>query len=172
MALCGLALLGSTPTPKDNIYAQERYSQDTVVIAETTLNCDSEVIADHSIVNMGTLKEVLLAIVSEGEELDLREVVFYEEEEILDLGFDTADYLPEDFNPFANPENFMDISYLEEESEMDLGFDTREYLPEGFDPYEPYFDLNSIEYIEEEEEIELNFDTSAYLPKGFDPYSR
>ena len=44
-------------------------------------------------------------------ELSLSEIEFVEEESVLDLGFDTTDYLPEGFNPyesfFASNENFL-----------------------------------------------------------------
>ena len=98
---------------------------------------------------------------------DTEPVVFIEEVSPVKLGFDTAMYLPVDFNAYGHPENFMDISFIEEEDEVKLDFDVRQYLPKHFDPFKKYFDLNSIEYIEEEEEIEFDFEISEYLPEGF-----
>lgn len=66
---------------------------------------------------------------------ELNRIAFIEQTETLELGFKTADYLPENFNPYANPRNIMDISYIEEEQDLELDFDPRLYLPEGFDPY-------------------------------------
>ncbi len=98
-------------------------------------------------------------------------VIFIEEVSPVDLGFDTALYLPEGFDPYAHPQNFMDVSYIEEEAEIQLDFDVQAYLPKMFDPYKKYFDLNAIEYIEEEEIIEFDFEVKDYLPANFSPIS-
>lgn len=98
-------------------------------------------------------------------------VIFIEEVAPVDLGFDTALYLPEGFDPYAHPDNFMDVSFIEEVAEVQLDFDVQEYLPVMFDPYKKYFDLNSIEYIEEEEVIEFDFEIQDYLPADFSPVS-
>ena len=98
-------------------------------------------------------------------------VIFIEEVSPVKLGFDTAMYLPVDFDAYAHPENFMDISFIEEEDQVELDFDVKEYLPKYFDAYKKYFDLNSIEYIEEEEEIEFDFEIRDYLPEGFSAVS-
>ena len=102
-------------------------------------------------------------------ELDLNEIPFIEEETEVDLGFETADYLPEGFNPYENFFDLNSIIYIESETEIDLGFDTSEYLPERFDPYAVNFDVNSISFIEDEE-VDLGFNTEDYLPEGFNPY--
>ena len=103
--------------------------------------------------------------------IEVDSIAYIEEENPIDLGFDTATYLPENFNAFDLPNNIMDISYIETESEVVLGFDTDKYLPSAFDPFKFYFDLNSIEYIEEEEEIEFDFEIGDYLPTGYIPVS-
>lgn len=102
---------------------------------------------------------------------DNDKVIYIEEVKPVDLGFDTAMYLPEGFDAYGNPENFMDISYIEEVPELELDFEVEEYLPKLFDPYKKYFDLNSIEYIEEEEVIEFDFEIKEYLPQDFNPVS-
>ena len=98
-------------------------------------------------------------------ELNIDQILYVEEQQEIVLGFDTAEYLPENFDAHAG--NLNDIAFIEEE-EVVLGFDTAEYLPENFDAYAG--DLNDIVYVEEEEEIILGFDTSQYLPDGFDPH--
>ena len=106
-------------------------------------------------------------------EANLKVVAWYDvtylEEEIIDLGFDTAFYLPEDFDAHAVPTDLAGINFMEEETDLDPEFDTASYLPEGFDPYDIYIDLNEIVYLEDEE-LDLGFDTAKYLPIGFDPY--
>ena len=58
----------------------------------------------------------------------------YEQEEI-NLGFKVANYLPTNFDPYADPSDIEGINYIEEEEQIELGFDTAEYLPANFDPY-------------------------------------
>ncbi|NND16420.1 MAG: hypothetical protein HKN89_08870 [Eudoraea sp.] len=99
--------------------------------------------------------------------IEIDSITYIEEEYPVDLGFDTAMYLPEGFNAFDLPENIMDISYIEENSEVILDFDVCKYLPRAFNPYKEYFDLNTIEYIEEEEVIEFDFEIGDYLPEDF-----
>ncbi len=70
------------------------------------------------------------------EPLSLEAIVFVETEEEIDLGFDTADFLPMGFNAYAGLELGLDeIDFLEIEEEIELGFDTAKYLPLGFDAY-------------------------------------
>ena len=102
---------------------------------------------------------------------DLDSIIYIEEAKPIELGFDTAMYLPADFNAYDHPMNFMDVSYIEDSNEVILGFDVNKYLPRAFNPYMMYFDLDSIEYIEEEEVIEFDFDIQDYLPADFKPVS-
>lgn len=120
----------------------------------------------------------------------------------LDLGFETANYLPQNFDPYAVPKTIHVIDFIEEEEEVILNFNTADYLPEDFNPYEAYFNVHdleimvverplnipalkqaqlksandfnvhSIDFIEQEEEIVLGFDTKAYLPKNFNAYDK
>ena len=64
----------------------------------------------------------------------------------MDLGFDTAAYLPAGFDPYAGmTDEVAAIGLIRiEEEEVDLGFDTRPYLPEGFDPYEGMDELEGV----------------------------
>ncbi|NNL09369.1 MAG: hypothetical protein HKP38_09115 [Croceitalea sp.] len=100
--------------------------------------------------------------------LSLKEIEFIEEED-MELGFDTEDYLPENFNPKKVYFDLNSISYVEEEIDTDLGFDSSAYLPENFNPYATPINVSSINYIELED-MKLGFETSEYLPEGFDPY--
>ncbi|MEM1340445.1 MAG: hypothetical protein AAGF96_22005 [Bacteroidota bacterium] len=68
------------------------------------------------------------------EELDLGSITFIEAETEDELGFDTAGYLPEDFDPYSNEVAIEAINFIEEDS-IQLGFDTSKYLPLNFDPY-------------------------------------
>ena len=70
----------------------------------------------------------------------------------MELGFDTKAYLPENFDPYANPTDIHSINFIEEEG-IELGFETSAYLPEGFNAYEAYFDVHALEFIEDEMEF-------------------
>ena len=95
--------------------------------------------------------------------IDIDSITYIEEEKPVELGFDTAMYLPEDFDAFGVPSNFMDVSYVEEESKIILDFNVEDYLPSAFDPYKDYFDLNSIQYIEDCDII-LDYEIMEILP--------
>ena len=102
-------------------------------------------------------------------ELNLNEIVYLEEEPEVHLGFDTADYLPEGFNPYKSYFDLNSIIYLENNVDSSLGFDVQKYLPENFNPYTDVVDVHSINYMEEED-MDLGFDTKDYLPEAFSPY--
>lgn len=86
----------------------------------------------------------------------------------IDLGFDTTNYLPIDFDAYSAPADIHSVDFIEEE-EIELGFDSEDYLPEGFNPYEVYFNVHKVEFIEEV--FELGFDHKLDLMENFDPYS-
>lgn len=93
-------------------------------------------------------------------------------EDPFDLGFNTADYLPEDFDPtvaYVNLNSF-ELMGMEEEEPVIGGA-----LPEGFNPYaqpENFMDISYIDLDKEEELIYPEIDTAAWLPEDFDAYSR
>lgn len=68
--------------------------------------------------------------------LNASEIEVVEIEEEVNLGFDTFEYLPLDFDPYAGA-NLSDIDFeiFEEEEIVELGFDTAAYLPADFDAY-------------------------------------
>lgn len=69
------------------------------------------------------------------ESFDVNTVVFIEDEAELGLGFDTAKYLPENFDPYCGEFSVKTLNYIEDNDEIELGFETSGYLPIGFDPY-------------------------------------
>ena len=171
LALCGLVMLGTTSTPQEGNDVLECNDQEVEVIMTSTEERNPEMY------NKGTSKSStapkLVSWVRETpDELDLNEVVYIEDEESdFELGFDTAEYLPENFDPYKQYVDLNSIEFIEEEDMSDLDFDTTEYLPEDFNPYAIPGDISSISYIEEGEDyFDLGFDTSEYLPEGFDPY--
>ena len=121
------------------------------------------------------LEQELFGTPTNGEDIiSIASIEVLELDEELDLGFETAAYLPEDFNVKAdiNDIDWNTIVLYEIEEELDLGFDTAKYLPEGFDPNKGINDIDwsTVELYELEEELEIGFDTKKYLPKGFNPF--
>ncbi len=107
-------------------------------------------------------------------ELDINTIIYIEEEEVIDLGFDTADYLPEDFDPYEVYFDVDSVIYVEVEDIMSRRKQRRlaKRLPEGFDAYANPTSAESFNYIDSDDTIELNFDTTKHLPEGFDAYIR
>ena len=104
-------------------------------------------------------------------ELDWSTIELFEIEEEDNLGFNSKDYLPEEFNPLKGLHDldWSTIKLSEIEEEADLGFDTKNYLPEHFNPLNGLHDIDwsTIELFEIEEEVELGFNTKDYLPAHF-----
>ncbi len=69
------------------------------------------------------------------EDFDLNNVVYIEEDQDWELGFDTAKYLPENFDPYSGAFSLKAINYIDLCDDVELNFDTTGYLPQGFDPY-------------------------------------
>ncbi|MDT0606881.1 hypothetical protein [Croceitalea rosinachiae] len=68
------------------------------------------------------------------ENFNIKSVVFVEQEQEESFDFDTAEYLPEGFDPYQDNVSVNSLNYIEDDS-IDLGFDTADYLPENFNPY-------------------------------------
>ena len=81
-------------------------------------------------------------------EMDIHTILYIQEEDVIELGFDTADYLSTGFDPCTVYEDLSNINYTEEDV-VDLGFDTEVYLPSGFNANTVYEDLSDIAYVEE-----------------------
>ena len=170
-ALCGLVMLGTTTTPQESNNNLD-YSDQVVEVSTISAAEQAPVIFTvNSSLQSSSNKTVSQFTWEEAVETNLDDIVYIEEEAEIDLGFNTADYLPEGFDPNEPYVNLNAIEFIESEEEIDPGFDTSAYLPEDFDPYAFPVNVMTIDYIEEgEDEIDLGFDTAEYLPDGFDPH--
>ena len=101
----------------------------------------------------------------ENDDLDLNTIEYVEDDKDFDLGFNTADYLPEDFDPNQVYFNINSIDYIKEEWVLQI--DTKKYLPKGFDPYAYPSDVESINYIDENDVFEFNMDSTSIFVNGF-----
>ena len=83
------------------------------------------------------LEQTLFGETASDEIISVDAVSVIELEEELELGFDTANYLPENFdaNKGMDDINWDEIKLYELEEELEIGFDTKEHLPLGFNPY-------------------------------------
>jgi hypothetical protein len=93
-----------------------------------------------------------------------------EDEIEIDLGFDTADYLPEDFDAHQVYFDLNGVDYIEED--LAIEWDTKEYLPKEFNAYAYPTDLQSINFIDGSDTIEVGFDTQKYLPLNFNAFTK
>jgi len=164
LLICGLVMLSTTATPQhENPLLNDAFE-------EVVLSIDSETIHKPQL-QLPEAEEY--EIIDPCNEIAPKIITWYDvtflEEGSTDLGFDTAPYLPEDFNAYALPTDLYGFNFMEEEADLDPEFDTTLYLPEGFDPYDIYIDLETIVFLEDED-LDLGFDTARYLPIGFDPY--
>lgn len=107
-------------------------------------------------------------------EFDLNSIIYIEEEEKIDLGFNTAEYLPENFNPYSSYFNLQDVIFIEKETKFSkrMNRKLKRKLPKGFDAYADPKGILGINYIDENDTIDLDFDTQDYLPEGFNAFQR
>ncbi|NNE03928.1 MAG: hypothetical protein HKN52_12290, partial [Eudoraea sp.] len=101
--------------------------------------------------------------------LNLEEIAYLEADEVIELGFDTKEYLPENFDPATFYVDLEAVAFIEDHKDADLGFNTKDYLPSNFDAYAQPKDVMDVSYIELVD-YEVGIDTTMYLPEGFDPY--
>ena len=168
LLLCGLVMLGTTTTPQENkLTTNCTLTEDSTYVSMDDVN-NSEVLAMHIETEWKAPKLVSRTLVHAPEDIKVSEIVYIEEETSIDLGFDTADYLPEGFDPYNVYFDVNSVEFMDDE-DIELGFDTASYLPENFNAYANPYSLDAINYIEGEA-IDLGFDTAKYLPEGFDPY--
>jgi len=141
-----------------------------------TLNVSAKIDNNSNYLNNSeeqTLEELLFVDIENSNitDLDINTIEVIEIEEDLDLGFDTANYLPENFNALKGKYDldWSTIELVELEEEVELNFIPKDYLPEGFNALKGKYDLDwdTIELVELEEEVALNFNTKDYLPEGF-----
>jgi len=107
---------------------------------------------------------------TEKDEQIVKSVTYIEDESQIELGFDTADYLPEGFNPYKIYVNLDAIIFLEDEIGEEANF--KKHLPANFDAYAYPNDVAAFNYIDEDDVVTMDFDTEAYLPSGFDAYAK
>lgn len=107
-------------------------------------------------------------------EFNLNSIIYIEEEEKIDLGFNTDEYLPENFNPYTSYFNLEEVIFIENESELSkrMKRKLKRKLPKGFDAYADPKGISGINYIDENDTIVLDFDTHDFLPEGFNPFSK
>lgn len=109
LLICGLALLGSTPT-------QENIEKGEICNESQTVYLASESTQDLLAVNFEEESQrIVTGFINDCEkdsELDLDEIVYIEEEPEIELGFDTAEYLPMNFDPYAGTSEQKDVATL------------------------------------------------------------
>jgi hypothetical protein len=115
---------------------------------------------------LGTTKQMP---VEAPDNLDLEQIAYLEADEVIELGFDTKEYLPENFDPTTFYFDLEAVAFIEDYEDADLGFNTRDYLPNNFDAYAQPKDVMDVSYIELID-YDLGIDTTMFLPEGFDPY--
>ena len=78
--------------------------------------------------------------------ISYEDIVYIETEEYINLGFDTATYLPKGYDAYKGMGlELNEIAYVEVEDEINLGFDTAQYLPVGFNAYKGMDKVNNLE---------------------------
>ncbi len=107
---------------------------------------------------------------TEKEKFDINSITYIEDEIEIDLGFDTADYLPEDFDAHQVYFDLNGVDYIEED--LAIEWDTKEYLPKEFNAYAYPTDVQSINFIDGSDTIEVGFDTQKYLPLNFNAFAK
>lgn len=100
----------------------------------------------------------------------INSITYIDEDADFELGFDTADYLPEGFDPYEMYVDLSAVIFIEEE--VVDGFVSKDYLPKGFNAYAYPTEVEAMNYIDENDNVELDMDTASNLPKGFDAYSK
>lgn len=83
------------------------------------------------------LEQELFGETANDEAVSIASIDVYDLNEEVELDFNTADFLPEDFNAKEGMEDldWSSINLVELEEEVEIGFDTKAYLPKDFDPY-------------------------------------
>ncbi|UCD60039.1 MAG: hypothetical protein JSV59_09085 [Flavobacteriaceae bacterium] len=103
------------------------------------------------------------------DKFDINSIVYIEEELDYDLGFNTSDYLPEDFDPYNH---YMDLNAISFVEDIYVYIDSEKTLPRDFDVYANPTDFRNVSYIDPMDDMQLEFETAEYLPADFNPYSR
>lgn len=172
LIICGLVMLGTTATTETVKLTEKKAEVINTSYALPATTVVEEIVA----IKVDPFRKTPVFIEqvdSNFEVLNLNELNYVDltEEAEVELGFNTADYLPEGFNPYEVYFDINSVDYIEAEA-AELPFDTAAYLPENFDPYTAVVDINGLNYIEEDElqPVDLGFNTAEFLPEGFSPY--
>lgn len=105
---------------------------------------------------------------TEKDERVINSINYIEDDADFELGFDTADHLPEGFDPYEIYINLDAVVFIDDEEADDLK--TKKHLPANFDAYAYPTDVAAFNYIDQNDDVELDFNTQTYLPEGFDAY--
>jgi hypothetical protein len=155
--LCGMVFLGVTSTPQEDttneLHAIHFTASTDFFGTDFTLPTEFREASDL-----------------ESPSLLLSAIPYSEVEEEIDLGFDTSEYLPDNFDPSKVYVNFNELPYYEVAKAKELENSFLEYLPANFNAYAIPENFMDIAYMEEED-IDLGFDTKPYLPARFDAYT-
>lgn len=158
---CGMVFLGLTTTPQTNNSHEEF---DDPYLHKPLFSLDNE---DNTV--LVTNEHVFFpSLEMAPDNFDIHSIEYLEIEDEIELGFNTEDYLPEDFDPNMVYVDLKSVSYIKDTDE-ELEMVAKDLLPETFDAYAPPADFRNISYMEEED-LALGFDTEPYLPKRFDVY--
>ena len=166
-----MVMLGTTTTSQEVNDAPQIKERVVVAISHATEECNPVIYAANTPSNEVSYEWASRMESETPVELNLDDIIYIEEDSEVELGFNTADYLPENFDPCKQYVDLDAIEYIEEDNVLDLGFDTEAFLPDSFNAYADATDFRNIDYIEEgEDDFELGFNTAEYLPEGFDPH--
>ncbi|MBT8281244.1 MAG: hypothetical protein KJO16_06670 [Muriicola sp.] len=164
LILCGMVFLGITSTPQSSFPDEVQLETET----NPVILLEENILAPSLVINVAGWE---CSNENELTSLELSAIQYLEDFAEVDLGFNTADYLPENFDPYKVYFDLASVTYVnvieEEVDDLDLSSN----LPEGFDPYTFPAHFRDVSFIEEED-ISLGFDTKDYLPAGFDPYKK
>ena len=105
-----------------------------------------------------------------GKEFDVNSINYIEEETEIELGFDTADYLPDGFDPYKVYFDLGSVTYIEEALPEISGLSS--YLPADFDAYAYPSAVEGFNYLDANDDIVLDFDPAQYLPEGFNAFEK
>lgn len=103
------------------------------------------------------------------EPLDLNSITYIEEDNDYDLGFETDEYLPLDFDPYEYYVNLDAIEFIDEEEAL---ADYSAFLPHDFNAYAYPTYFRTIDYVDPSDMIDLHLDIVENLPEGFDPFKK
>ncbi|NNE02990.1 MAG: hypothetical protein HKN52_07480 [Eudoraea sp.] len=166
--VCGLVLMGITTTSQSENPTTDLNNQVTIENVSLAVN-------EHTLFWTTDKEEVALANtgysmpLETSKNLELNQIAYLEAEEVIDLGFDSREYLPANFDPAVFYFDLEAVVYIEEYENTGLDFNTEDYLPNNFNAYEQPEDFMDISYLEEKDDS-LGFDTETFLPEGFDAY--